>query len=282
MLALRPTTAEIAYTIRSEWAEFVVGDRRLTSLEKTVGLHLTQAETKWQLRLRTSASVLHKADRTSFDEIGLRLADLYADLELALAPTGKLVGLVNHAAIRARWAGLRQELASRYPEPSALVDALVAGVDRQLAHPAGLESSLAYDYLYAALPGSFYAQLFADNCQYTRARTFPQFFDGLALHFIETLRLADAGPSGQVVLRLRGTLDAAATDVAAVAEYLRATLGQSAAIAPADVLFSYEATHSFAPGTGLPAEVHLTVRCAYRELYCKEYHLTFTPILPTI
>jgi hypothetical protein len=280
-LALQPTPEEVSYAVRAEWSEFVAGKRQLIGLEKTVGLRLTQSEAARQLALRTSPPVLHKPDRNSFDELGLRLADLYADLLLALAPTGEPRALVNHAAVRARWAHLRQELTSRYPVPSEVVATLVAGVDRQLVRSAGLAPSLSYDYLYAALPGGFYGQPFATDCQYTRAKTFPQFFDGLDLHFAETLRLADADPSGQVVLRLRGALDAAATDVAAVAERLRGRLGQQAAVAAADVLFSYEATHAFGPGTGLPAEVRLTVRCTYQDLYCKEYHLVITPILST-
>lgn len=88
-----------------------------------------------------------------------------------------------------------QEPLRRYPAPSELLDQLVAGVNRQLARPAGLWPSLAYDYLYAALPDDFYQQPFETTHQYVGPKVFPQFFEDLDLHFIESRQLAPAdGP----------------------------------------------------------------------------------------
>ena len=103
-----------------------------------------------------------------------------------------------------------------------------------------------YDYLYAVLPGSFYQQPFETTCRYVRPRVFPQFFDGLALHFTETLRLAAPAAAGPAELAVTGTIDPVATDVAAVAARIRAALGPGPAVAPEDVCFAYAAIHCFA------------------------------------
>jgi len=126
--------------------------------------------------------------------MALLLAGLYTSLEVEATPTGEMLGLLNGAAIRQQWAHIRQELARQYPTPSDIVDALVAGVEQQLAQPAGLWPSLSYTYFYAALPGTFYRQPFETNSLYARPRAFPRFFDGLDLHFTETLRLLPAEP----------------------------------------------------------------------------------------
>lgn len=164
----------------------------------------------------------------------------------------------------------------------------MAGVERQLAQPTGLEPSLAYDYLYAALPGNFYQQPFDTAYQYVGVKGFPQFFAGLDLHFTETRRLAPADGSGQTVLRLAGTIDPVTTDLAAVARHLGAALGCAADPDPAGLQFAYQATHRLLPATGLPTAVDLTVSCTFPAgQYRKEYHLriaavspTFTPPLP--
>ena len=206
--------------------------------------------------------------------MGLLLAELYADLVLDAAPTGELLGLANHAAVGARWTRVQQELHRRYPVPSDMVTLLVAGVSRQLAQPEGLWPSLCYDYQYAALPGSFYQQRFETSHQYLSSKVFPEFFEGLALHFTEILRLAPAdGPADQVVLRLTGIIDPAATDLAAVARHVQTVLGLPTAVVPADVCFAYTATHCFVESTGLPAAVALTVSCTYQDQYRKEYQL---------
>ena len=102
---------------------------------------------------------------------------------------------------------------------------------------------------------------------------FPEFFEGLALHFTETLRLAPATDSGPAVLHLSGTIDPVTTALAAVARHIAAALGRPTAVAPAEVGFAYAATHRFGAGTGLPAAVVLTVSCTYQDQYRKEYHL---------
>ena len=281
VLPAAPETRQ--YRVHSGWAETVAGTGRRTRLERTVDLRLAPRGGTWHLTLRTAPPQLKKPDPTAFDDMALRLAGLYAELEGELAPTGEWGRLLNGAAIRQRWPGIEQELRQRYAADSDVVAALVAGVARQLATPAGLGPSLPANYLYAALPGDFYQQPFDSGHQYARPKGFPQFFDGLALHFTETLRLAppDAAPPGQALLRLAGTLDPAATDLAAVAARVHAALGPDApAVLPADLRFAYAATHVFDRNTGLPVAVELAVSCACPDRYHKEYSLTIAPILP--
>ncbi|WP_310394849.1 hypothetical protein [Hymenobacter sp.] len=281
-LALRPIPAEARYAVCTEWTEFVAGDRQRSRLARTVGLRVAAHPGGWRLALRTEALGLDTPDPTAFDEIGLLVGGLYADLVFDLAPTGALLALVNHADIRAGWPRLRQALRQRYPTPSALLDGLETAVARRLARPAGLWPSLALDYLYAALPGNFYAQAFDAGQPYTAPRAFPQFFDGLGLCFLETLRLAPPDPAApdRARLHLTGAPDPAGPDADGAAAAARVAAALGIAVAPAEVRRTYAATHDFALSTGLPTAVELTVRCAYRDLYCKEYHLTVTPILP--
>jgi len=268
----------VRYAVHSSWAETVGGAARRTRLERTADLHVTAHPAGWQLLLRTTAPRLQKPSLTAFEYLALQLADLYAELVFDAAPTGELRGLSNDTAIRQRWEQVQQTLARKYPADSEVVAALVTGVGRHLARPAGLWPSLPYNYLYAALPGSFYQQPFETNSQYTRPRAFPQFFDGLALHFTETLRLASPDDLAHVVLALTGPLDPAATNVAAVAARVEAVLGTP--VAPADLRVAYAATHCFDRRTGLPTRAELTVSCAYQDRYHKEYHLLLTAIPP--
>jgi len=281
VLALRPLPDETPYVVRTGWAETVAGYASRNWVEKTVRLRVAQAgDNALRLRLRLQDVRLVKRHQSAFDDLAELLAGLYADLVLDASPTGELRGLANHEEIRRTWQRLRQELARRYPVPSEVVAALVAGIDQQLAQPSSLAPSLPLDYLYAALPGCFYQQPFETNSRYARPRAFPEFFDGLALHFTETLRLAPlevltpAAEPPAPVLHLTGTLDGTATDVGAVAARIQATLGTAHAVRPEDLRLTYEATHRFAKNTGWPTAVALTVRCAYQDMYDKEYHLT--------
>ena len=281
LLAWQPGPAETAYTICSAWAETVAGASRRTRLTRSLSLGVAAGLPAAPLRLtlRTLAPPRLQPTPVAFDALAPRLAALYAELVLVAAPTGQLLGLANQAASRQTWATLRQELLRDYAAPSEVMAELLAGIDEQLADPAGLGPSLAYDYAYAALLGDFYQQPFDTNHQYQRARVFPEFLGGLALHFTETLRLdpaADPAPT-QVGLRLRGTLDRAVTDVAAIASIIQARLGLAQALDPADLSARYQATHRLDADTGRPVVVELSVRCAYRDQYEKEYHLTIQP-----
>jgi hypothetical protein len=95
---------------------------------------------------------------------------------------------------------------------------LLPDVARQLARPDGLYTSLSYNYAYAALLGDFYRQPFETGRAYTRLRVFPGFYDGLDLHFTETLRLApaEAADPGRVVLHLAGAAHRPAMQLAAI------------------------------------------------------------------
>ena len=282
VLALLPTAEAVRYAVHSGWAETVAGAARRTRLARTVELHVAAPAARCRLTLRTANTRLHPPAATAFDDLALLLADLYEELVVDVAPTGHWLSLANAAAIGPRWARVQQALARQYPAGSEVVDALVAGIGRQLARPAGLWPSLPSNYLYAALPGSFYGQPFETNQQYTRPKAFAQFFDGQALHFTETLRLAAPDDPAHVVLELTGTPDLTATDVAAVAARVGAAFGSGhPAVAPEELRFTYFGTHSFEKSTGLPARVELTVSCAYQNLYHKEYHLVINAIPST-
>ena len=84
----------------------MAGTVRRTRLERTVGLHLAPRAGTWQLTLRTDPPRLKKPVPTAFDDIALRLAGLYAELEFELVPTGEPRRLTNEAAIRQRWPGI--------------------------------------------------------------------------------------------------------------------------------------------------------------------------------
>lgn len=279
-LVLRPPLQAVTFAVESSWAETIAGAARRTRLHRTVDVHATAQATGWALTLRTTAPRLKKPALTAFDKIALLLTGLYEELVFDTAATGELRGLANTAAIRARWAQMQPELARQYPAGGHVIEALVAGVRQQLARPAGLWPSLPYNYLYAALPGSFYGQPFESNSQYCRPKVFPQFFDGLALAFTETLRLAQADTPAQVLLRLTGALAPGPTDLTAVAAHVGAALGPRHSVAPEELRFAYAATHCFVKSTGLPAHVELTVSCAYQDLYHKEYHLVIQSLQP--
>ena len=282
LLALCPTPQAAAYTARTEWTEFVAGQVRRTALDRALTVRLAAHQDRWRLHWHAAAPRLEQAEQGFLEEAGLLLAELYTDLVLDLAPTGALLALANPAAAGAAWARVQAELLRRYPTPSTLLDELVAGVARQLAQPTGLGPSLAYDYLYAALPGDFYQQPFETSHRYVGPKVFPQFFEGLDLHFTESLRLAPAGAPDQAVLRLTGTIDPVATDLAAEARRIGAALRRPADVDPAGLQFAYQATHRVVPGTGLPATVALTVRCTYPDVYRKEYHLRLEAVSPTL
>lgn len=274
-LVLRPSLTETWYSVHSGWADFGTGTAGRTRLARTVGLRGVPDGRGWHLALRTQDSRLTKASSTPFDDIAQRLTGLYAELLLEAAPTGELLGLLNAPDIRQHWARIRQELLDHHPAAGELLAGLVADVDRQLAQPEGVWPSLPYNYFYAALLGSFYQQPFEANSRYARPRVFPQFFDGLDLHFTETLRLApDQDDPAQALLLLHGVLDPQATAVAAVAERIRVALGSPVPVEPEEVLVAYHATHCLLKSTGLPVAVELTVSCTYRDLYHKEYYLT--------
>ena len=83
---MQPTKESTAYAVRSEWTEFVAGERRLSRLTRTVGLRVAARPDGWQLALRTEALALDEPTSTAFDEIGRLVGGLYADLVLDPAP----------------------------------------------------------------------------------------------------------------------------------------------------------------------------------------------------
>ncbi len=281
VLALRPGPEETRYVVRMARAEMVAGHAQRARVQKTVGLRVAHHGAGLRLTLRTQHPHLQKSTLYPFDEVLLVVAELYADLVFDADPTGRLRQLVNHEEVGQQWQRLRQELAHRYAAmPDDMLARMVARVDQQLAQPAGLWPSLRPDYLYAALPGDFYQQLFETNSRYTQAKVFPQFLGLLDLHFVETLRLAppESRAPGelptQAVLQLTGALDPTATDVPGVAAAIQAALGRTAPVVPEEVQFAYEATHCFDRSTGRPVAVKLTVSCTYQNLYHREYYLT--------
>jgi hypothetical protein len=277
MLLLRQAVPrEVRYRVQVERSEFTGGPVRPLSLATTLGLRVLPHAANWQCRLRAGPADLQKPDPTSFDEIALLLSGLYAELVVETAPTGEHLRLLNLPAVRQRWAGIEQALRRRYPAPSEVLAVLLPDVARHLAHPDGLYASLSYNYAYAALLGDFYQQPFAVGRAYTRPRGFPGFYDGLDLHFTETLLLAPADPDhpGRVVLHLVGAAHLPAMRLAAIAARIQEALGHSETVVAEEIIFAYQATHCLAQPTGLPLTVELTVSCTYRDRYHKAYSLT--------
>lgn len=275
-LLLQPTEEAARYLVRSERSEFLAGQVRRTGLEIALEVRVAPHGTNWQLSLRAAPPDLQKPNLTAFDQLAILLSELYAHLDVEAAPTGELLRLLNLPAIRQAWPGIQASLRRSYPPPSDLLDGLVADVTRQLARPEGLWPSLSYNYAYAALLGNFYQQPFATDHTYARPKGFPQFYDGLDLRFRETLRLApaEAGDPDHVVLHLTGAPDRPAMRLEAIAATIQAVLSSKEPVVAEEIQFAYQATHRLGRHTGLPAAVELTVRCTYRELYRKEYHLT--------
>lgn len=275
LLRLLPPSDEVAYQAEVSWTETVGGSTQRTRLNQPFVLHGVPHGPHWHLTLCAQPPRLREAGSSSFDEVTLILAELYASLVLEVAPTGELLGLANLPEIRQTWQTIKATVARKYEAASEMLDILVRNTDYHLARPDGLLESLRYNYLHAALLGTWYQQPFEAGRLYTQPKAFPEFFAGHDLCFTQALRLAPTPSPEYAVLELTGTSDRQLTPLDAIAEHIRATLGRPLdSVKPDDLQLTYTATHRLRHSTGLPAAVELTVRCAYFDLYYKEYYLT--------
>lgn len=274
-LRLRPPAKGLTYASTTTWEEFAAGTICQTStLRQELTLSGQPPPAGGTLTVQASPPLREPPGNPEPPEplelLAQRLAVLYDQLELAVAPSGQLLAVLNHAQIAQRWQTLRAELAAGQLPADAMTPYLLDFCDRQLADPARLLRSLAFDYRYAALVGDFYDQPLGGPTPAPRPpQVFAQFFAGGGLWFSQALTTEPA--TGGVVLHVRGTLDAARTDVAAITRQLAARLPAGAEL-PA-LRGHYTATHELEAATGLPRRVELTVAARLGEYYNKQYHL---------
>jgi hypothetical protein len=288
-LALRALPTALAYTSLSFWEERVPGEVKRTTIEKEI--KLTATAQPGYLRVDyTAAPALRKPDLSSFERVLLLLAELYNHLELHVTPTGQLAALGNQEEVQQTWARVKQELALRSGGEDDFTQVLVAGLDEQLGRPGALLASLRFDYFFGFLLQTIYEQQFEGNFRYGQARCFPQFFAGTDLWFWERLELAAPTAPARVAVRLTGLLDAAQTDLAAVAQQLVAAQLLAAPAGPAlplpapeDLRIAYEATAELDAATGWPLFVEASVRCGIADAsYSKEYFIRIEQRNPTL
>ena len=270
--------AGLRYALTSYWETRLAGTVRRTTLTKELTLH-------WQplpgglarFDYHATPPTFQQPDRSSFERVLLRLADLYQHLALRATAAGQLVGLDNFAAIVQTWAELRAELLQRSGGEDELTQALVAGLDAQLAGPAPLLASLRLDYAFAFLLPDVYGPRWESGWRYEQARAFPHFFTDTDLWVNEQLELGAPTADGYPTLHLRGQLEAQRTDLAAVATHIgaeRLAADPAADLTqPAPPQVGYAATYQLDPATGWPLTLDASVRCQAGAPYSKEYFL---------
>lgn len=280
-LALRATPpAGRRYALTSFWEARHADRVQRTTLEKVLTLHYAPVSAGLaRLTYREAPPVLRKPDPSAFEKAVLLLASLYQHLELDVSPTGHLLALRNHAAVLEAWKAVEQELVRRSGGDDDVTQDLRAAVGPLLHDPANLLASLRYDYAFGWLLPDFYGQRFESGWRYTNPRRFGRFFAAADLWFTERLELGSAPAAGQATLHLRGPLDAARTDLAAVARQVDAERAAAGAIDlatdpatdPAVVSGAYEATYQLDQATGWPVTLDASVRCQAGAGYRKEY-----------
>jgi hypothetical protein len=278
-LPSREVTAAYAATL--EWELFAQGEYQVATIQKALRLRVQPNERGYALDFHLDSPSLPKpVDPEPLQELALRFSALYAWVAVQASPTGELMALRNHEALRQAWAGLSQAGRATLADDDELTRGLLAHLDAQVQSPGRLLESLHYDYLYQALLPGFYQQPLAGPAP-VRPRQFAQFFAKTPLWFSEQLTVLPDAPAGQVRLRLGGALDAQLTDVAAVRGHMAQALGLAtearAATLPAPH-FHYEATYTLALATGLPVGVALSVYARAGQLYNKEYTLTISRV----
>ncbi|WP_223648593.1 hypothetical protein [Hymenobacter psoromatis] len=275
----------LRYALASYWEVRQAGQVRRTTLTKTLTLH-------WQplpsglarFSYYAAAPAFQQPEVPSLERILLRLADLYQHLELRATAAGQLVGLDNFAAITQTWAGLRAELRARSGGDDELTQALMTGLDAQLAEPGPLLASLRLDYAFAFLLPDVYGPRWESGWRYEQTRAFPHFFTDTDLWVSEQLEVGPPTAAGYPTLHLRGPLDAVRTDLAAVAQQIGAE--RLAADPAADLTdpplpqARCEATYALDPATGWPLALDASVRCWAGDSYSKEYFLRLEQLPP--
>lgn len=280
-LALQATPpAGLRYALTSFWEARHAGRAQRTTLEKALTLHYAPVSAGLaRFTYREAPPVLRKPDPSAFEKAVLLLASLYQHLELDVSATGRLLALRNHAAVLETWQAVEQELVRRSGGGDDVTQDLRAAVGALLQDPANLLASLGYDYAFGWLLPDFYGQRFENGWRYTQPRCFGRFFAEADLWFTERLEVGSAPAAGQATLHLRGPLDPARTDLAAVARQVDAERAAAAAgptpelsaTDPATISGTYEATYQLDQATGWPVALDVSVRCQAGAGYSKEY-----------
>ncbi|RZK32638.1 MAG: hypothetical protein EOO63_00740 [Hymenobacter sp.] len=234
---------------------------------------------------KATALRLHKPDPSALERAVLLLGSLYQELELDVAPTGRLLALRNHATIVQTWAAVQDELVARSGGDELTME-LLASVEAQLQRPQQLLASLRHDYAFGFLLPNCYQQRFESGFRYEQAVGFPHFFATVDLWCCERLELLAPLAPGRATLRLAGSLDSSRTDLAAVGRAMDVALGlagygSKAPTLPGAVRAAYEATLEVDVATGWPVAVEASVRCYVDAVYSKEYFLRLEQ-LPTL
>lgn len=278
--------AGLRYALTSFWEARHAGSVQRTTLEKALTLHYVPASARAAARLTYLAAppVLRKPDPSAFEKAVLALAALYQHLELDVSPVGQLLALRNHPAILQTWQAVQKELRRRSGGDDDVTQDLLGAVGALLRDPAALLASLSYDYAFGWLLPDFYGQRFESGWRYEQPRCFARFFAEADVWFGERLELGSAPIAGQATLHLRGQLDAARTDLAAVAEQIRAERAAAGLAAPAPdaaaVSGEYEATYHLDQATGWPVALDASVRCRAGAAYSKEYFFRLEQLPP--
>lgn len=288
-LTLHALPTSLLYTSLSFWEERMLGKVKRTTIEKDISLAAT-AKPGYLRVAYTAAPALRKSDLSSFERVLLLLAQLYSRLELHVAPTGQLAAVGNQGEVQQAWVRVKQELAQRSGGEDDFTQVLTAGLDEQLGRPGAVLASLRFDYFFGFLLQNMYGQQFESGVRYGQARCFPRFFSGADLWFWERLELAVPTNPARVAVRLTGILDAAQTDLAAVAQQVGAAQQLAAPAGPAEPLpapealrFTYEATAELDAATGWPILVEASVRCTVADAsYSKEYFIRIEQRNPTL
>ena len=277
---LTPYATEAHYATTTTWETFVNGDYQCTTIEKEVTLGLQPEETGYAVDFRTAPPVLTTpADPEPLAELALRLAALYAQVRVRVAPTGAVEALLNHAELQRTGEHLLTEMRAGALADDRLTPTLADFLSRQLQSPANVLQSLHHDYLYQTLLPNFYQLPLAGATVPGRGRQFSSFFNKVPLYFAEQVRVLPEATPDYLSLGLHGTLDTQQTDLPAVRELLAKLLqpdsaaGQAGAALPAPH-FHYEATYRLARATGLPVSVELTVYARVGEVFNQQYTLS--------
>lgn len=291
-LARQPIPAGgLRYALTSYWEErraSAAPQRTLLTKTLTLGWE-AQPAGQALVDYRAEAPRLRKPDLSAYERTLLVLADLYQHLVLRASPAGQLVAILNQEELRQTWATARAELTRRSGGgEDEFTQLLVAGVEAQLAQPTAVLASLRFDYAFGLLFANLYQQRFESGWRYGQAQCFAHFLPDTDLWFAERLEVgAPAGP-GRAALRVSGLLDAARTDLAAVAQQVDAALALAASPAgppapptdPAALRGTYEATYDLDAATGWPRLLEASVCCRAGEAYRKEYFLRLELLPP--
>jgi hypothetical protein len=276
-----PATARYAATL--SWESFAGDAYQLTTIEKEIMLRVQPSGAELAVTFETySPRLVAPADPEPLVELALRLAALYARVQVQAMRTGTIAGLLNHAEVLRDGNQLLAELRAATLEDDQVTHTLLDFAGRQLQTPTAVLASLQHDYLYQLLLPDFYDQPLGDNLS-PRPRQFSNFFNKTPLWFSEHTLVLPAAAPGQLAVRRHGQPDVQKTDVSAVrahlAEALRlASPGQATPATLPSPHFHYEATYVLEQTTGLPEQATLTVYVRAEQLFNKEYNLTLTQL----